>query len=378
MSVITAAADAPALRSEVRTFLEQQVAEGAFIPTSDSWMTGHSPEFSRRLGERGWIGLNWPARYGGRERSEMERYVITEELLAAGAPVAAHWFAQRQTGPLLLKHGSEEQRMQFLPAIARGECYFAICMSEPDAGSDLASVRTAAKPVEGGWRVTGQKVWTSHAHASHFGIVLCRTSPPGGKRHEGLSQLILDLHAPGVTIRPIRLLSGHAHFCEVILDDVFVPDEMVVGAVGNGWAQVLSELAFERSGPERFLSTMPLIRAFADACTNDASADQLEVLGRTAAELRALRRMSTDIARALESGEAPATRAALLKELGTRADQAAVEAIRRVAGREPDPAGNDRFALLLAQAIWAAPTFTLRGGTNEILRGIIARDVVST
>jgi acyl-CoA dehydrogenase len=378
MSLAATAPAASRLRLEVRTFLEDQIAAGAFTPTCDSWITGHSSSFSRLLGERGWIGLNWPSRYGGRDRSEMERYVITEELLAAGAPVAAHWFAQRQTGPLLMRHGTAEQRMRFLPAIARGECYFAICMSEPDAGSDLASVRTAATPVEGGWRVTGQKVWTSHAHASQFGIVLCRTSPPGEKRHEGLTQLILDLRAPGVTIRPIRLLNGQAHFTEVILDDVFVPDEMVVGSVGNGWAQVLSELAFERSGPERFLSTMPLIRAFADACASEASADALEVLGRIAAELWALRRMSVDIVRALGRGEAPATPAALLKEVGTRADQGAVEAIRRVARREPDPAGDDRVALLLAQAIWAAPTFTLRGGTNEILRGIIARDVVST
>jgi alkylation response protein AidB-like acyl-CoA dehydrogenase len=366
------------LRSEVRTFLEDQVATGMFTPTCDAWITGHSPHFSRRLGERGWIGLNWPARYGGRDRSEIERYVITEELLGTGAPVAAHWFAQRQTGPLLLRHGTEEQRMRFLPAIARGECYFAICMSEPEAGSDLASVRTTATRVEGGWSVTGQKVWTSHAHASHFGIVLCRTSPRGEKRHAGLSQLIVDLHAPGVTIRPIRLLSGQAHFSEVILDDVFVPDEMVVGSVGNGWAQVLSELAFERSGPERFLSTMPLIRAIADSCNNDTAADAFEALGRIAADLWTLRRMSVDVAHALGRGEALATRAALIKEVGTRAEQSAVEAIRRVACREPDADSDDRVARLLAQAICAAPTFTLRGGTNEILRGMIAREVIST
>jgi alkylation response protein AidB-like acyl-CoA dehydrogenase len=371
-------AGAAALRSEVRAFLEHAVADGTFVPRCDSWITGHSPEFSRELGRRGWIGLNWPSRYGGRDRPEIERYIITEELLGAGAPVAAHWFAQRQTGPLLLKLGTEEQRMRFLPAITRGECYFAICMSEPNAGSDLASVRTAATKVDGGWRVTGQKVWTSHAHLAHFAILLCRTSPPGEKRHEGLSQLILDLHAPGVTIRPIKLLSGEAHFSEVILEDVFVPDDMVVGRVGDGWVQVLSELAFERSGPERFMSTIPLIRAFIDAAGSDPDPETAAAIGRIGAELLTLRRMSLAIVRALARGEAPAREAALVKELGTRFEQWSIDEVRRVTKHEPDPLGRDRVAALLAEAIAAAPGFTLRGGTSEILRGIVSRELVAS
>jgi len=366
------------LRAEVRAFLADAVAAGTFTPKCDSWITGHDASFSRELGRRGWIGLNWPARYGGRDRPEMERYVITEELLAAGAPVAAHWFAQRQTGPLLLRHGTEEQRRRFLPAIAKGECFFAICMSEPNAGSDLAAVQTAATRVDGGWRVTGQKVWTSHAHRSHYGILLCRTSPRGEQRHEGLSQLILDLHAGGVTIRPITLMSGEAHFSEVILENVFIPDDMVVGTVGNGWSQVLSELAFERSGPERFLSTMPLILAFADASTSSTSDETAETIGLLAAHLATLRRMSMGIARSLAAGEAPAARAALTKEVGTRFEQWSIEAIRRVAGVEPIAASTDRVASLLAEAVTASPTFTLRGGTSEILRGVIARDLVTS
>ena len=366
------------LRAEVRAFLAEAVAAGTFTPKCDSWIAGHDAAFSRELGRRGWIGLNWPARYGGRDRPEMERYVITEELLAAGAPVAAHWFAQRQTGPLLMRHGTEEQRQRFLPAIAKGECFFAICMSEPNAGSDLAAVQTAATRVDGGWRVTGQKVWTSHAHRSHYGILLCRTSPRGEKRHEGLSQLILDLHADGVTIRPITLQSGEAHFSEVILQNVFIPDDMVVGTVGNGWSQVLSELAFERSGPERFLSTMPLILAFADASTSSTSDETAETIGLLAAHLATLRRMSMGIARSLAAGEAPAARAALTKEVGTRFEQWSIEAIRRVAGVEPIAASTDRVSSLLAEAIIASPNFTLRGGTSEILRGVIARDLVSS
>lgn len=375
---VTTSDDIAALRAQVRAFLEDARRREAYAPRVDSWITGHDPAFSREMGRRGWIGLNWPSRYGGRDRPEMERYVITEELLAAGAPVAAHWFAQRQTGPLLLKHGTEAQRERFLPAIARGECFFAICMSEPGAGSDLASVQTRAERVEGGWRVSGRKVWTSHAHRSHFGILLCRTSPAGDKRHEGLSQLILDLHAEGVSIRPIKLLNGEAHFSEVLLESVFVPDDMVVGKIGSGWAQVLSELAFERSGPERFLSMFPLVAAFLEASGAEPDALSTETIGVLAAHLATLRRMSWDIARALGRGEAPATRAALVKELGTRFEQWSVEAIRNVGKREADPDGGDLVAVLLAEAIAASPTVTLRGGTSEILRGIVAREMVAS
>ena len=378
MSVSAASPSATAaLRAELRAFLAERQAAGAFTPRCDSWIGGHSAEFSRELGARGWIAPSWPSRYGGGDRPEMERYVITEELLAAGAPVAAHWFAQRQTGPLLMRHGSEEQRTRFLPAIARGECFFAICMSEPNAGSDLASVRTTAERVDGGWRVNGRKVWTSHAHRSHFGILLCRTSPQGEKRHEGLSQLILDLHAKGVSIRPIRLLTGEPDFSEVVLDDVFIADEDVVGKIGNGWAQVLSELAYERSGPERFLSALPLIIAFIDRAGGEPDPEHSELIGRIGAELMTLRHLSVGIAQDLGRGEAPNTRAALTKDLGTRFEQSSIDAIRRLTGIESDPRSTDAFSRLLAEAIAAAPTFTLRGGTSEILRGIVARELVS-
>ncbi|MEW6466770.1 MAG: acyl-CoA dehydrogenase family protein, partial [Pseudomonadota bacterium] len=240
---------AAALRAEVRAFLAREQVAGGFTPSSDSWMNA-SPAFSRRLGEQGWLGMTWPRAYGGGERSALERYVVTEELLAAGAPVGAHWVADRQTGPMLLRYGTEEQRQTFLPRIARGTCFFAIGMSEPDAGSDLSAVRTRAEPVEGGWRLTGRKVWTSFAHEAHAMIVLCRTAPRSEDRHAGLSQLIVELDSPGITLRPILNLAGEHHFNEVVFDGVFVPETRVVGRIGNGWQQVIGELAFERSGPE--------------------------------------------------------------------------------------------------------------------------------
>lgn len=371
-------ADAVALRSQVRTYLRDAIASGVFTPRCDSWVAGHSPEFSAALGSRGWIGLNWPARYGGRDRPEMERFVVTEELLAAGAPVAAHWVAHRQSGPLLLRFGTEAQRLRFLPDIARGACYFAICMSEPNAGSDLASVRTRGERTSGGWRLHGRKVWTSHAQRSHYAILLARTSPLGDDRHQGLSQFILDLRAPGVHVRDVRLLDGHPHFAEVLLEDVFVPDDLVVGEIGNGWAQVTSELGFERSGPERFLSPIPLLVALVDSVGRAIGERDAELIGRLSSELWTLRQLAIGTFAALERGERVEHRAALVKDLGTRFEQRCVEAIRDRQDVAIDPTSPDRIARLLAQAITAAPTSTLRGGTTEVLRGIVAKAFASS
>src|SRR3954451_2059611 len=173
------------VRGEVREFLAAELAAGTFQTHVDTWLSGVDPVFSKKLGERGWLGMTWPKQYGGHERSAMERYAIAEELLAAGAPVAAHWIADRQSGPSILRFGTEEQRQRYLPGIARGELYFAIGMSEPESGSDLASVRTRAERVDGGWVVNGTKVWTSHAHHAHHMLTLVRTSPlDASRRHD--------------------------------------------------------------------------------------------------------------------------------------------------------------------------------------------------
>ena len=368
-----AAHDTTVLRAEVRRFLAEAQDAGRFEPRCDAWLSGHDPDFSRELGRRGWIGLNWPSAYGGRDRPEIERYAITEEMLGAGAPVSAHWIAQRQSGPLLLRFGTEAQRQRFLPAIASGECYFAICMSEPDAGSDLAAVQTRARQVEGGWSVTGRKVWTSHAHRSQYAILFCRTAPPSEDRHAGFSQFILDISAPGVTVRPIRLLTGEAHFNEVTLDDVFIPDGLVVGEIGNGWTQVTSELGYERSGPERFMSPLPLLLAWLGSLGANPDPASAQLLGRLTARLWSLRQLSVAVTAGLQRGDDVATSAALVKDLGTMLEQDMVDALRAAVGGEPDPASDDRLEVLLAQAVASAPGFTLRGGTNEILRGIVAR-----
>src|SRR4051812_29699406 len=289
-------AECEALRQQVRGFIAEEPAAGHWIPNSD-FGSRRDPGFSRRLGARGWIGVTWPKRYGGAERSFLERYVVTEELLAAGAPVGCHWIADRQSGPLLLRYGTEPQREEFLPGITKGEIFFAIGMSEPDSGSDLASIRTRATPVCGGYEVTGAKVWTSYAHESHYAITLVRTggSTPAD-RHNGLSQLILDLKSPGVSVRPIRNLAGEHDFNEIVLDRVFVPSDRLVGQEGDGWRQVTSELAFERSGPERFLSSHQTLRGLVRRAGDPPEPRAAEAIGRAAAELWTLRQMSLSVA----------------------------------------------------------------------------------
>ena len=363
------------LRAEVRRFLRSELEAGSFSPACDSWFSEYSPEFSRKLGERGWLGMTWPGRYGGGECSAIERFVVTEELLAAGAPVTAHWVADRQSGPSILRYGTEEQKQRFLPAIARGECFFSIGMSEPESGSDLASVKTYAEPTDEGWRVTGTKIWTGGAHRAHYFIVLCRTAPEGKDRHAGLSQFVVDLSSPGLTVEPIRLLTGEHVFNEVVLEGVEVPENMLLGRLGEGWKQVTSELAYERSGPERFLSTFPLLVELVRAIGKAPDERAQSAIGTLVARLHTLRRMSLSVAGALEAGEAPEVEAALVKELGNRFEREVAEYARLLVPCEPSMESPDRFEAMLAQAISHAPAFTLRGGTSEILRGIVARSL---
>jgi acyl-CoA dehydrogenase len=361
--------EAEALRAELRRFLAAEREAGRFTPSFEGW-GGFSPEFSRAMGARGWIGMTWPKAYGGQARSPLERYVLTEEMLAAGAPTRAHWVADRQSGPTVLRFGTERQKRTYLPRIARGECYFCIGMSESDSGSDLASIRTRARKVEGGWEVEGAKIWTSNAHRCHMMILFVRTSPRGEDRHAGVSQFLVDLAAPGITVRPIINLANEHDFNEVAFDRVFVPDDMVVGEIGNGWNQVTSELAYERSGPERWLSTYGLLRALVDAVGPAPGAKEAEAVGRLVAHLVTLRRMSVSVAGMLQEGAAPAIEAALVKDLGTNFEQDIPAVARRIV---PPAARSADFAGALDRAILWAPAFTLRGGTREVLRGIVAR-----
>ncbi|GFG80115.1 acyl-CoA dehydrogenase [Mycobacterium paragordonae] len=356
-----------ALRAEVRMFVAEQQGSRTFTPSVDAWLSRWDEKFTAAMASQGWLGMTVPVEYGGHGRSFLERFVVTEELLAAGAPVAAHWIADRQIVPSLLKYGTEAQKQHFLPRIVRGECFFAIGMSEPDSGSDLASVRTRAERVDGGWSLSGTKVWTSGAHLAHAFIALARTAPVDPQhRHAGLSQFLVDLHGPGIEIRPIISMNGAHHFNEVIFDEAFVPDDMVFGEIGDGWRQVTSELAFERSGPERFLSTFVLLAACADRMAANAIPRDAE-LGRLVARVAGLHHMSTAVAGALERHEPADVPAAVVKVLGTTTEGDIAE----FADLQDSP--DSVFTELVGTAVDQRPGFTLRGGTNEVLRGVIAR-----
>ncbi len=369
---LTLPPECESLRREVRQFIAEERAAGRWRADGDFAST-HSPEFSKRLGARGWIGMTWPKRYGGQERSFLERYVVTEELLATGAPVGAHWVADRQSGPLILRFGNEGQRQEILPRITRGECFFSIGMSEPDSGSDLASIRTKAAPVEGGYEMNGRKICTSNAHKTHFMIALCRTSAATEDRHQGLSQLIVDLKTPGISIRPIKNLAGAEHFNEVLFENVFVPADRIIGQPGDGWKQVTSELGYERSGPERFLSSFRLLAEFVRRAGAAPDAREAEALGRFVAHLATLRRMSLSVAGMLQKGEQVNLEAAVVKDLGTNLEKEIPEVLRLVAKRGRSPNHADLFEEALTHGVLNAPSFTIRGGTREILRGIVAR-----
>jgi alkylation response protein AidB-like acyl-CoA dehydrogenase len=361
-----------ALRHDVRAFLKEELADRSPIERAQSW-NGADPAFSRLLGARGWIGMTWPKRYGGAERSALERYVVIEELLAAGAPVAAHWFADRQSGPTLQRFGTERQCLEILPRVARGECYFCVGLSEPVVGSDLAAVKTRAERVVGGYRISGTKLWTTNAHLAHYMTLLARTDPAARERHAGLSQLLVDLSTPGIGIRPIYVPSGEHHFNEVTFDDVFVPSEALLGTEGEGWKQVMSELALERSGPDRFLSSFTLFAELVRVCESRPSERAALAIGRLASHLVILRRMSRSVAGALQSGLDPALQAAMVKDAGAIFEQEIPEIARGLIS-PGDMAGADAsYAAVLAYTILHAPSFSLRGGTREILRGIIAR-----
>ncbi|WP_231637117.1 acyl-CoA dehydrogenase family protein [Microbacterium sp. No. 7] len=362
--------DERALRAEVREFLAEKRAAGRFEPTVDSWLSGWDEDFSRELAARGWLGMTIPVEYGGRGRSFGERFAVVEELLAAGAPVAAHWIADRQIAPSLLAYGTEEQKQAYLPRIAAGEGYWGIGMSEPNSGSDLASVRTRAERVDGGWRVSGNKVWTSGAHHAHAFIVLARSAPVDPEhRHAGLSQFIVEFAQEGVDVRPIVSMNGSHHFNEVFLDNVFVPDDRAFGEIGSGWKQVTSELGYERSGPERLLSTFPLLAELAESARTghvEADAD----LGCLVARIAGLHQMSMAVSGALERHEPADVAAAVVKVLGTTTEGDIADYADLRVGDDVD---DRTLTALTARAVDQRPGFTLRGGTNEVLRGVIAR-----
>lgn len=374
LSMTSIPAEDEALRAPVRAFLRDAMRHIPAHVRAKSW-AGYDPGFSRELGRQGWLGMTLPKEYGGGGRSPFARYVLVEELLNFGAPVGSHWIADRQSGPLILKYGTAAQKRFYLPLICRGEAFFCIGMSEPNAGSDLASVKTRATQTANGWTLNGQKIWTTNAHSSQYMIALVRTSGEAQDRHKGLSQIIVDLSLPGVTVRPITDLSGGSHFCEVFFDNVLLPGDALIGKEGKGWEQVTAELAFERSGPERLYSSIVLFDEWLAFIRTEAgrTPESIRLAGKIFSQLAPLRAMSVAVTEKLARGESPIVEAALVKDLGTGVEQLIPSVIADdLFSREKQNAPLE-LLLTLNYVTQVAPSFSLRGGTRDILRGMIAR-----
>ncbi|MEJ2375359.1 MAG: acyl-CoA dehydrogenase family protein [Pseudolabrys sp.] len=339
----------------------------------ESWWAA---ELGRNVARRGgWIGMTWPKQYGGGERSFLERYVVTEEFRVANAPVRSHFVADRQSGPVLLKYAPEHIKADILPRICRGELCFVIGMSEPGSGSDLFAAKTKATKVDGGWKINGTKIWTSNAHIADYMIGLFRTSAPTKEnRRHGLTQFLIDMKAPGITVNPVIQMTGQHDFNEVVFEDVFMTDDHVLGEIDGAWHQATSELAYERSGPERFLETFYVLVEMIRAVGPEPDLRSAEGLGRLVAQLHTLRRMSVSVAGMLQAGKEPVVEGSLVKDLGTVWEQKLPNRVRELtAFLEAEVSNRATLEEQLAFGMTVAPKLTIQGGTTEILRGIIAR-----
>jgi acyl-CoA dehydrogenase len=365
------------LRQEVRAFLREEIAAGTFAPDHERASFEVARAFARKVGARGWIGMTWPKEYGGRERSHLERYVVVEEMLAHRAPTRFYGTADRQSGPVLIRYGQESVKREILPRIASGELCFCIGLSEPNSGSDVFAASTRATKTDGGWLVNGRKIWTSNAHNSDYMIALLRTSPRTAENHRhGLTQFLVALKTKGITTRPIINLTGGHDFNEVTFDDAFVPDAHLIGEVDMAWKQATDELAYERSGPDRWVETLPVLTELVRSAGSEPGEKLAEGIGREVAHLATLRRMSLSVAGMLQSGKSPVVEAAVVKDLGTNWEQALPNQVRLMAPArgDSDPDSNDdRFEEALRHTTLIAPKLTIQGGTREVLRGIIAR-----
>lgn len=373
----------PTLRALGRDARAVGEAGAARRPISeDGWLMGHDPAFALELAERGWIGMTWPTSVGGGGRAPIERFVVFEALIGEGAPLAACYFADRQIGPTLLQFATADQQARWLPGILAGRDMWCIGMSEPDAGSDVASLRTRAEPAadgSGDWIVTGAKVWTSGAAQADWCYLIARTDP-NAKPHAGLSELVVDMGSPGIEVRPIVDATGDGHFCEVRFDQVRVPADHLIGEPNGSFRQVMRQMEHERGGIDRLVSNHRLYR------------DCLPLADRSDARVRqAIARLETGyrLGRLLVLrevlGQAPAQFSAATKTACTEHEQvvaafcAGVLGASSMAWEQADPQGAPHRASLAARVarnLAYAPAYTIMGGTTQILRTILADRVL--
>jgi alkylation response protein AidB-like acyl-CoA dehydrogenase len=355
-----------ALRAEARQVAADAVER--FGRHNDSWINGYSDDFAKEMAGRGWIGLTWPVEHGGGGRPPVDRLIIGEELIMAGAPIAAMWFADRQMGPTLIAYGRPDQQAEFLPGILAGETTWSIGMSEPDAGSDLAALKTQARRDGDDWVINGQKIWTSFAAVADYVYLICRTSTEGPP-HAGISEIIVPMDLPGIEVRPIQDMTTNRHFCEVFFTDVRVPAVNLVGVEGNAFKQTMRQLEHERGGIDRLVSNralyeLALERATAEGRTADPVVRQemaaIETgyrLGRILVVREVLR-------------QAPAGFSAATKCFCTEHEWRVAQFVARILGPEA-MLWND-----VTKGLVYAPGYTIMGGTSNVMRNILGERVL--
>ena len=370
-------------RQEVRSLLEEEIRLGTFEPRCDAWATGYSAAFSRKMAIRGWIGLTWPQEYGGQGRSYMDRLVLTEELLRYGAPTACHWFADRQIGTAIIAFGNAEQKQEILPKIIKAEAFFAIGMSEPEAGSDLANLKTRAIEKDDCFIIDGQKVWTSGAEYKNYIYLIARTDPDVPK-HKGISELVMRLDLPGVTVRPLIDMAGGRHFCEVFFDSVRIPKTSLIGEKNHGFRQMMSQLDYERSGIERIMANYPLYDQLLNYCKETRRHGKRlceeplirQRLARLEVDFEIGRLLIYRVAAVMDEGKVPNYEASLAKDFGTAYEQRLANTAMDILGLHGQLLGGSNYAPLHGMApesYLMCRGYTLMGGTSEVLRNIIAQ-----
>ncbi len=355
-------AEQEALRKEARDYAADAVRR--FGRHNDSWINGYSEEVAGELAARGWIGLTWPTEHGGGGRSVIDRLIIGEELISAGAPIAAMWFADRQMGPSLIAFGRPDQQEQFLPGVLRGETTWSIGMSEPEAGSDLASLRTAARPDGDEWVINGQKIWTSFAAVADYCYLICRTSSDGPP-HRGISEIVVPMDSPGIEVRPIKDMTTNRHFCEVFFTDVRVPRDNLVGIEGNAFKQTMRQLEHERGGIDRLVSNRALYMIALDHADLNDSLVRQEI-----AALETGYRIGRILVVREALGQAPAGFSAATKCFCTEHEQRVADFVARVLG----PAATLWDDVV--KGLVYAPGYTIMGGTSNVMRNILGERVL--
>lgn len=370
------------LRQEVRSFLEDEIEKGLWKPGCDAWIQGYDPAFTKRVAQKGWIGLTWPKEYGGQERSFIDRLVVTEEMLRYGAPAACHWFTDRQIGGSILNYGSEEQKREFLPKIIAGDLYVGLGMSEPESGSDLASLKTRATEDGDAYVINGQKTWTSGASFVNHIDLFARTDTDAPK-HRGISEFLVPMDLPGISRIPMTDITGTEAWNDIFFDNVRVPKRFMIGEKNRGFYQVIEQLAYERGGMERLMGNYALFDAIIafvkeTECGGRPLAQDAIVrhkLAQLQVEFEVGRLLMYKVATVMDEGRPPMVEAAVSKSYATAFEQRLANTAMEILGPYGVLQAGCRYAPfegLASHSYLGSKGYSLQAGSREILKNIIA------